>query len=94
MNKYYKAFLNSIYGIGVENIEERNRIYKMYLREFKYPKIHKALEIIKQKGINMMALIMSNNFDEYNDMILYHTGMMLLSKKEYVLLKEVLFYKQ
>ena len=49
-------------------------------------KIKKALEIIKNKWVNIEVLIQSKTLDDYNTTLCVHD----LTKKEYDLLKEVL----
>lgn len=49
-----------------------------------------ALEIIKEKGVNIRLLKETDNATEYNELIKSHYGMLPLSQKEYKLLKETL----
>ena len=50
----------------------------------------KALEIIKEKGVNIYFLKNTDNVDEYNELIQPHFGMKALTQEEYDLLKKVL----
>ena len=63
-----------------ENIEIFNRVEK---REI-------ALEIIKEKQVNVSALLELNNLQQYNDYCDMVSGCKKLTKEEYDLLKEVL----
>lgn len=50
----------------------------------------KALDIIKEKGVNIRLLKETDNVKEYNELIKSHYGMFRLLSKEYKILKEVL----
>jgi len=58
-------------------------------------KVSKALEIIKEKKVNVSLLFNTNNYLDYNDhvcraQIYLHSNAECLTKEEYNLLKEVL----
>lgn len=61
---------------------------KIYVKEMKYAKTRKALEIIKEKEVVVSLLIWSDTLDQYNNntMLVFSK----LTQEEYELLKEVL----
>jgi len=73
---------------ALKRLESVDRVGEMFCCDV--DKKLKALEIIKEKGVNIYLLNETDNVEEYNELIKSHYGMKQLTQEEYDLLKEVL----
>lgn len=96
-NKELKETLNKTRKMGLEIIEEKeqlsNELHKLNcyrnIELNEITKLKKAIEILKNKTIVILALELSKDLNEYNKM----TSFEKLTQEEFELLKEVFKYE-
>lgn len=82
--KHYNSYRQRTSNMAMANARLVDNIEQLYNRLDKADKEHEALEIIKEKKVNIHFLIWSNCLKDYNS-----CGVKKLTKYEFDLLKEV-----